>query len=623
MRKQFKSIVLACLVAVLVLFLASCGGGKDVIIASPDAPFTGNILYGDDSDISDISRDAAIELKDELSERSLGNVHSVLPTSMIEELKGEIILGSSTTRKASVKANDLLEDKGAYDSEDLYWSYCCLDGTLAIAANNKLAYSLAIRELFETYLSDGALVIPGNLLVCDSFAFADYEAQFDLPRGEEFNDDLPDVVGPAIVFDEMYDLGQGSSLFVIKDSDIWDYTDLREELAEDGFVYYTGNRIGDNVFATYASKTKIVHTMFFYNKNEIRVSVDNRGEGTDGFSLPGLESENVYTRTGESNMTLVEVENADYDGGLCMIFKLADGRFFIIDSGIRGRTEYSGTSAGWVYATLAKHAEDPENITVAAWLLTHTHSDHIGGLYDMANGVYYTDGAQHTLMPENITKKIEIQRIIYSEPSDPEDKYSCDGWMERIITAFDVETVVKAHPGQEIFVSDLTLTIYGSQDLVIDQADNITNMNEFSITSMIEFNGKRLLSLGDSYPKHNAQLAKIYKTELKADVIQVAHHGYADTGAKSVNNYCNPDIVLWPNSEEGMQRYTVLTREQNAIFLDKENYAPHGGNIDFDAEWNASEPYRVLDMIPVCPCGCGTKSAIDTSTRDLYGSNKD
>ena len=616
MQTHLKNIIIVLLALVFSILLASCGA--DVTVASVALPFDGNILYSDGGEGSDVTHDAALEFAGKLSHLSLGEVDSVLPSSQAEEVSFEIMFGGST-RASSLKADALLKSKGAYESSDLCWSFCCLDGELAIVANGEPAYTLAINELFETYLRDGALVIPENILVYDSLSRSSYEEQFNLPHGVELRDNPPDVLGPIILFDEMYDLGQGSSLYVINDSSIWDYTELRRDLASDGFVYYTGNRIGDNVYATYVSKTKIVHTMFFYNEDEIRVAVDNRGEGTDGFSLPALESENVYTRTGESKMTLVEVENADYDGGLCMIFKLADGRFFIIDSGIRGRSEYSGTSAGWVYATLAKHADDPDNIKVAAWLLTHTHSDHIGGLYDMANGEYYADGSKHTLMPTNITKKIEIQSIIYSEPADPTDKYSCDGWMERIITAFGVEKVIKAHPGQEFFLADLTLTIYGSQDLVVDQADKISNMNEFSITTMIEFNGKRMLSLADAYPKQNEKLAQIYKEELKADVIQVAHHGYDDTGASDVNAFCNPEIVLWANSEEGMQRYRVLSSAQNAIFLDDQNYAPHGGNIDFDKNWCASAPYRVLDMIPVCPCGCESKSAIDTSTRDLYG----
>ena len=119
--------------------------------------------------------------------------------------------------------------------------------------------------------------------------------------------------------------------------------------------------------------------MFFYETGEIRTAVDKRGEGDEGFALSGLSGDNVYSRTGESLMTLVEIENSDWPGGMCMIFKLADGSFFVVDSGVGGR-DNDGSSSGWVYASLAKHADDPDNIVVSTWLITHIHSDHAGGL---------------------------------------------------------------------------------------------------------------------------------------------------------------------------------------------------------------------------------------------------
>lgn len=610
MRKLLKNITVSLTVMIMIVFAASCSpiARSAVLFATPEEPFSAKVLFDSESEAA---KEAAVEFKTQIAELSLGNITAVYPATLMKDDR-EVIFGVSD-RAASIKANELLESSGAYASEDYYWSFACMDGKLAVVANSELAYSIALRTLFEEYVQDGSFAVLDGLAICDKLSLADYEAQFDLPRGESLDESVLLESASLPDLGDAYDMGQGSSLYILPDSEIWEYTALRDSLRESGFTYYTGNRIGDNVFATYISKTQIVHTMFFYNKNEIRIAVDKRGE--DGFSLAGLESENIYASNGESVMTLVDVEPADYDGGLSMIFKLADGRFFIVDSGILGRKSSSGTSAGWIYATLAAHADDPNNIEVAAWLLTHSHSDHIGGLYDLAKGSYSADGATHPLAPEKITEKIKIERIIYNEPKN-DGEYSCVGWMDTIIDAFDVKNVVKAHPGQEFFIADLTFTVYGSQDLVIEQKSKIDNENEFSVVTMIDFNGKRLLSLADAFPKQNAQIAKIYKTALKADVIQVAHHGYADTGAKSVNNYCDPDIVLWPNSEEGMEKYTVLSREQNKIFLEKQNYAPHGGNIDFDENWNASAPYSVLDSIPECSCGCGQKSAIDTSLRE-------
>ena len=189
-----------------------------------------------------------------------------------------------------------------------------------------------------------------------------------------------------------YDAGQGCKTYVKTGASKTNFTSICTAIERAGATRYTGNTIGNNMFSTYATKTQIIHVMYFPNRNEIRTAVDVRGTGTNGFTLPGLAADNKYTNKTTSEMIVCDISNADWPGGMCIIFKLADGRFFIIDAGIGGKyadgREWIGSSSGWIYATLKKHADDPKNIKVAGWLITHVHSDHAGGLYDMALGYH-------------------------------------------------------------------------------------------------------------------------------------------------------------------------------------------------------------------------------------------
>ena len=214
-----------------------------------------------------------------------------------------------------------------------------------------------------------------------------------------------------------YDAGQGSYTYVKSNASQQTFDDACAAAETNGFKKYTTNTIGDNKFATYVTQTQILHFMFFPNKNELRTAIDKRGVGTNGFVLPGLSGENKYAATKNSLMTLVEIENASWPGGMCLIFKLCDGRFVIVDSGVGGR-DNDGSSSGWVYATLAKHADNPKNIQVAAWIITHVHSDHAGGLVDMARGTYNTtypiDNEQvktHNVMPRECKEWIKIDTL--------------------------------------------------------------------------------------------------------------------------------------------------------------------------------------------------------------------
>ncbi len=594
------------LLAIAALVMISCNnpavGGEPVTIASTDQLFSGVIVF-DGSD--DVARAATVELGDLLDDLGLYSGAPAYSASLVRE-NNEIVVGN-TDREASVQAMNKLNSMISASPDDFHWVFCYREGRLAIVANGELAYEFAIEDFFERYFDGNAITVTDGMLDSMTYTLADYEALFTMPLGDGIDEASLVNLAPLPNLGTAYEAGQGAYTYVKSDMEIADFHNLRAELEARGFTYYTGNNIGKNVFATYVTKTQIVHLMFFFDEREIRTSVDPRGEGMDGFSLAGLENENVYDVKNGSTMTFVEIENAAWPGGMCMIFKLADGSFFVIDSGVGGR-DNNGSSSGWVYATLARLADDPDNIRVSTWLVTHVHSDHAGGLVDLARGWYDTKDGRHNVMPKGAKDKIKIDRIIYNQPADM-SKFGRGGWMKEIIEAFEVKNVVKAHPGQQFFIADLTLTVWGSQDIIIEDSDEITNHNEQSIVTKIDFNGKTMLSLADSEHRLNDKLVAVYGELLKSDIIQTAHHGYGNSGAGEVNKLCNPDIVLWPVATYEMEDAHVKTQAINAIFVDKKNYAPHGGNVEFDSNWKLSEPYRVFDDIPECSCGCGRKTS--------------
>ena len=440
--------------------------------------------------------------------------------------------------------------------------------------------------------------------------------------------------------------GQGSRTYISTKKGVTKATfeEICKKFANSGAKKYTANSIGNNLFATYVTKNQIIHLMFFPTqevkdhigeKNKvvdkefgvIRVTEDVRGEGNDGFTLPGLSGENTYKKTTESKMIVCDIGNADWPGGMCIIYKLADGRFFIVDAGIGGKMSdgrtYVGSSSGWIYATLAKHAADPKNIEVAAWLITHPHSDHAGGLYDMALGYHgKKGGAKHTVMPKDMKKYVKIDTIIYNAPNNLPD-CNREKWMGEIIDKFNVKNVVKAHAGQVFYYADLTFTVYGSLDIMIEDEYKCGDTNEFSLAIRTEFNGKSALLLGDSDGIPNLQLAQIYQTSLKSDILQLAHHGYGDTGDDNVNSYCNPSWVLWCVADDDLRtNYKINVNSSIATLKNVTNYKPGTGNLVFDSNWKLTKMSRtdMCNAIPNCDGSiCGYKNCqTNTSFRDKY-----
>jgi hypothetical protein len=242
----------------------------------------------------------------------------------------------------------------------------------------------------------------------------------------------------------------------------------------------------------------------------------------------------------------------------------------------------------------------------------------------MALGYYgATNAGKHTVMPKEITKYIKIDTLIYNQPATT--KFGRNGWMNTIINAFNVKRVVKAHPGQVFYYADLKLTIYGAQDLMLEESSKSGDLNDFSVVSRVEFNGKSALFLGDSDTIPNPRLAKVYKNSLKSDILQLAHHGYGDTGDGDVNSYCNPSIVLWVVSNRDLRsNYKINVNSSISSLKNVRNYKPGTGNLVFKKDWGTytESANTIIGMIPKCDgTYCGNKNCSKkTSTWNSYNS---
>ena len=386
--------------------------------------------------------------------------------------------------------------------------------------------------------------------------------------------ELPSFNGEAL--NSSIDLGQDSKLYIFSNTTQQKYEEYVEKLKKAGFEFYTSNEIASNMFSTFITQKQIINVMYLKNSNEVRIIEDSR----EKIDLPGLKSENVYTSTSMPSFTMMGISDAGYPGGMSFIYKLMDGTFFIIDGGMcanrEGSNECDGDpSINRLFKTLQSLADDPDNIVISGWLITHIHNDHAGAFIDLAE-------------KSNYLSKITIKKVIYSQPADSD---MTDGnqprrlnWMPNALSKMKIEKRVKAHPGQVFYFADLKLTILGCHDLV--KPAKISRHNNASIVSMVEFGNQKMLFLADAEGDSNAKLELLYGSELDADILQVAHHGYNNTNAGIVYKYVTPSIVLWPiqtsDWKSGDNVYNVSFNKQ---YFDKtgiKHYVGGAANTTFE-----------------------------------------
>ena len=345
---------------------------------------------------------------------------------------------------------------------------------------------------------------------------------------------LPDISNVGLKWNTSgRDAGHGSKIYIANSANSDHFTKYVAALKTAGFTQYTTNKLHTNEFATFVTKEQIVHVMFFAPKNVIKVTVDprNNSDPSMQFGLPGLKSENTGKKgTTEFVQLGMKQVSGSSENGMGYIVKLADGRFVVVDAGFAYSSGDGGNSGRFIVDTMKKMQGNNNKPVIAAFIITHIHTDHAGGFMGLANAC---------------ANQVTIEKLIYNQPSSAQmdavsNMKGRKGWIpdaiKKLTNAGSLKSVVKAHPGMQFFFSDLTITIMGSIDVIEDSSNTkMKNGNDSSVVTMFDINGVKFLLSGDCEPQEGKIIREIYggigntNSVLKANFIQVAHHGYGNT----------------------------------------------------------------------------------------------
>ena len=317
-----------------------------------------------------------------------------------------------------------------------------------------------------------------------------------------------------------------------------------------------------------------MHVMYLPRVAETRVVIDTK----EFTSLAGLESENIY-EAGKSEMSFTQLglehpRAGNCQNGMGYILKLSDGSFVIVDGGHTRDMSYAESAGDFLLDSLKVLADDPNDIRVHTWFLSHIHNDHIGAFYDIAR---------------DTPNSIKVERLVYNAPNDTQlagvSGGNLDDKVENAVKMLGIKTVVKGHPGQVFYANEATFTIYGSLDLV--EPIKIDNINESSMVMKMEFMGKTMIFLGDCHPNESLALTNAYGDDLQSNFIQLSHHGYADGATLLLNETIKAEASFWPVGNDHYKNMVskIGAVPQNAPFVNIPHYVAGDTNLtikDFD-----------------------------------------
>ncbi|MBO5700842.1 MAG: hypothetical protein J6S71_00225 [Clostridia bacterium] len=378
---------------------------------------------------------------------------------------------------------------------------------------------------------------------------------------------------------------------ILEDATAESYAAYLAELEAAGYKKYTDNDINGTLFATLYNDEYTLNIGYYKPYDECRILIEPFEEKT----LIGLESDNKYTAVTTSQITMLGCEFKESSGtykgnGLSLLYRLSDGSFVIVDGGHDTNSSYWSNNLINAITEQAKGYASGKDIRIAAWFVSHAHGDHMGMLKKEA---------------AQFAKKFTVERVIANLMSDEEisrslaSSYGSNFGGGEANTTENVRKAAKTlgaeliqcHPGQRFYFADTVFEILYTSEMFAPSTVNALNTSSIlvrSITTDASGKSTSVMVMGDVTGPAMAICNKLYGTNLRCEIVQVAHHGYQTWGNDSamISSYklMSSELVLWPM---GLHAYeTYKEKAYNKVLWDGTNKNLQGVYV---AGWNNTQ----------------------------------
>ncbi|MBQ3229038.1 MAG: MBL fold metallo-hydrolase [Clostridia bacterium] len=386
---------------------------------------------------------------------------------------------------------------------------------------------------------------------------------------EKMTASLPLYTGGEI--NAVANAGDGCYCVVIGETNADEYKTYLSALAGKGYKTHASNDIAGNLFSTLYTENYTVNAGFYKNYEEVRIVIEPFSENT----LPLVKSDLKAVTTPQ--LTMIGLDNligAEYqNNGLCLVYRLADGSFVIVDG---GHSEDAAVSAADIIAALREQSKDyaksDADIRIAAWIITHPHSDHFGTL---VKGYSQFTKFKVERVFANFWDEGTFEAFKSAKDTFASGKYTTYTQTPGIAEKLGAEYIVP-HVGQAWWIGGTKFEFLYTLESFLPRTTPTFNTSSLIFRSVTtDASGKeyKVMVTGDGTGYTMQIIADTFKEELKCDVVQLAHHGSITSGnsggTQKAYEYMSPSVLFWP---VGQKHYaTVKEYTYNHVLHDSRN----------------------------------------------------
>ena len=318
-------------------------------------------------------------------------------------------------------------------------------------------------------------------------------------------DSLPSFQGNFI---NEYDCRDGCCLRLYDGVKENGYREYISALAGNGYEILQERNIEGNLFA---ALQKDISVTVFYTPCDGTLRITAQ-EGNHFPSFTPGECE----RKCQPVFYAFENDRTLIDCGMCLMIQCPDYSFFIVDSG----HYFQPNDNDRIHKFMRERTPEGQKIIINGWFITHAHTDHISKLMDFLKyncGDVVIEGFYENLLPADYPNE--------------------DGNHEEPEMAAKLFTVLaehkapkyKLHTGEKFYIRNMSIEVLSTHEDIYPQF--IEDYNDSSTVIMVEAEGTKIFIPGDAAVLADRQMLKRFKSTLKADVVQIAHHGHTGLSA--------------------------------------------------------------------------------------------